>query len=407
MYLRFAWRYFKAKKSAKAINIIAWVTMWVIAFATCCQILVLSVFNGFEDLVKSLYSSFYTDIRISPSKGKTIVIKPEQLNSIRKSDMIKGVSLVAEEKALLKHEKGQLVISLKGVDDAFKEVSGVPGHMVSGSFETGSPDDPAMIAGLGIQQAAGIMLEPSLPPQLFTVILPRFNNSSKDPISMLSEATLYTSGIFSIQQEFDNNYALTHIDFVKRLLQLGPYEYTGAEIKLTSRTDPENATAFLRNLLGPGYSIQTRYEQNETLFNSMRLEKWAIFAILTLILIIAAFNMISALTLLVLEKRQDIQILKSMGSTRSRIKGIFLGEGLLLGILGCMIGMAMATLICYLQIKYQFIHLEGGAFLIDYFPVKMLIRDYVLVSLSTLVITLLASWMPSHKAANHSFLPNQ
>ena len=407
MYITFAWRYFKAKKSAKAINIIAWVTMLVIAFTTCCQVLVLSVFNGFEGLVQSLYSSFYTDLRISPAKGKTIELDSSQLALIRKNGMVAGISMIAEEKALLQHENGQLVITLKGVDEAFADVSGVPGHLIKGSFQIGNPDDPGMIVGSGIQHAAGIFLDESVPPQTFTVILPRFSNSDTDPLSMLSEANLSPTGVFSIQQEFDNNYAITNVDFVKNMMQLKPHEYSAAEISLLKTADPERVRSYLREILGKAYKIQTRYEQNESLFNSMRLEKWAIFAILTLILIIAAFNMISALTMLVLEKRQDIQILKSMGASKSRIKGIFLSEGLLVGILGCLLGITLATLISMLQLKYKFIPLEGGAFLIDYFPVKMMARDFILVSTTAMIITLCASWIPSRKAANQPFRLNQ
>jgi lipoprotein-releasing system permease protein len=407
MYITFAWRYFKAKKSAKAINIIAWVTMLVIAFTTCCQVLVLSVFNGFEGLVQSLYSSFYTDLRISPAKGKTIELDSSQLALIRKNGMVAGISMIAEEKALLQHENGQLVITLKGVDEAFADVSGVPGHLIKGSFQIGNPDDPGMIVGSGIQHAAGIFLDESVPPQTFTVILPRFSNSDTDPLSMLSEANLSPTGVFSIQQEFDNNYAITNVDFVKNMMQLKPHEYSAAEISLLKTADPERVRSYLREILGKAYKIQTRYEQNESLFNSMRLEKWAIFAILTLILIIAAFNMISALTMLVLEKRQDIQILKSMGASKSRIKGIFLSEGLLVGILGCLLGITLATLIGMLQLKYKFIPLEGGAFLIDYFPVKMMARDFILVSTTAMIITLCASWIPSRKAANQPFRLNQ
>jgi lipoprotein-releasing system permease protein len=407
MYITFAWRYFKAKKSAKAINIISWVTMLVIAFTTCCQILVLSVFNGFEGLVQSLYSSFYSDLRISPARGKTIELDSNQLTMIRKNGMIRGISMIAEEKALLKHENGQLVITLKGVDENFHQVSGVPAHMVKGSFNTGNSEDPGMVVGLGLQQTAGISLEESAPPQMFTVILPRFSRSDTDPLSMLSEANLSATGVFSIQQEFDNNYAITDIDFVKNMMQLNPHEYSAAEIRLTQTADPEKVKKYLETLPGKNFKIQTRFEQNESLFNSMRMEKWAIFAILTLILIIAAFNMISALTMLVLEKKQDIQILKGMGATKSRIRGIFLSEGLLLGALGCFLGITLATAICLLQLKYKIIPLQGGAFLIDYFPVKIMARDFILVSATALFITIGASWIPSGKAANQPFRLNQ
>src|SRR3982751_599383 len=151
MYLTFARRYFKAKKSANAINIIAWVTLGVIAFATACQVLVLSVFNGFEGLVKSLYSSFYADMKIIPQKGKTFFLSTEQLGSLKKHPGIQAVSLIAEEKALLQNEDLQTQVFLKGVDENYNKVSGVPGKIVEGQFVVGDTTNPGLIVGSGIQ----------------------------------------------------------------------------------------------------------------------------------------------------------------------------------------------------------------------------------------------------------------
>jgi lipoprotein-releasing system permease protein len=176
-------------------------------------------------------------------------------------------------------------------------------------------------------------------------------------------------------------------------------EYTGLEIRLKSESDINMSKKTIASLLGDKYSVQTKYEQNTNLYNTMKMEKWAIYAVLTLILIIAAFNMISALTMLVLEKKQDIAILQSMGSTRSAIKKIFLSEGLLLGAIGATTGIVLAVIICLLQVKFKLIKLQGGSFLIDYFPVKLIPTDFLLVSVTALVIAFIASWFPAHKAA--------
>lgn len=172
MYLKFAWRYFKAKKSANAINIIAWVTVGVIAFATACQILVLSVFNGFEDLVKSLYASFYTDIKIVPTNGKTFTLTPEQITSIKKQPDVNAVSLIAEERGIIKNDDAQTTVYLKGVDDNYVNVSGVPAKTTQGSFNIGTLDDPGLVVGYGIQNAAAIDVEGIVEPSLPTLILP-------------------------------------------------------------------------------------------------------------------------------------------------------------------------------------------------------------------------------------------
>lgn len=404
MYLTFAWRYFKAKKSAHAINIIAWVTTGVIAFATCCQILVLSVFNGFEDLVRSLYSSFYTDLKIVPEKGKTFLLDPERIARLRNHPLLAGMCMITEEKALLNNENGQLVVTLKGVDGDFIKVSGVPASVFNGKFETGSAEEPKAVLGSGIQYASGAFVDKAFSLPRLTVILPRAHMQSTDPLNLLSEGYLEVAGAFSIQQEFDNNYVITGIDFVRNQMNLQKNEYTAAEIKLKSGADLTEMKKEILRLLGTGYKVETKYEQNQSLYNTMRLEKWAIFAILTLILIIAAFNMISALTMLVLEKRSDIQILQSMGASTSRIRKIFLFEGLLLGGLGALAGMTLALIICLLQLKFKFISLKQGAFLIDHFPVKMLLTDFLLVAASSASIALLASWLPAGKASRQIFM---
>ncbi len=400
MYLNFAWRYFKAKKSANAINIIAWVTVGVIAFATCCQVLVLSVFNGFEGLVKSLYSSFYTDLRVVPEKGKTFTLSPSSLQQVRNTSGIQAISMIVQEKALLQNGEAQSVVQLKGVDENFAAVSGVPEKVVRGQFNLGTRDEPALLVGIGIQQAAAISLQPAFGPDNLTLILPRNKSTSNDPLESLSEGNAVATGVFSIQQDFDNSYALTNIDFVKQQTGLSADEYSLMEIKLAPDANMEKSKRSIQQLLGKKFSVQTRYEQNSNLYSTMQLEKWAIYAILTLILVIAAFNMISALTMLVLEKKQDIAILQSMGAAQGQVKKIFLAEGILLGCIGTALGIGLAVLICLLQLKYKWIKLQGGSFLLDYFPVKFLAADFILVISTALAITIIASWLPAKKAAS-------
>ena len=398
MYFRFAWRYFKAKKSANAINIIAWVTTVVIAFATCCQLLVLSVFNGFEGLVKSLYSSFYSDMRIIPAAGKTFTLTNAQLDSIGRMPLNGGMALVAEEKALLQNGEQQTVVSLKGVDKNYENISGVSLNISAGNFDVGSIDTPKLVVGYGVQNAASINMSDAYPASIVTLILPKKNLNAMAADAM-SEGIATAAGVFTIQQEIDNQYALTNIDFVKQQMGFDADEFSAAEIKFAVKTEEETAQKILQQYLGPAYKVQTRYEQNANLYSTMRLEKWAIYAVLTLILIIAAFNMVSALTMLVLEKRKDISILQSMGTSKAGIRKIFLTEGLLLGIIGAASGIVLALLICLLQIKFHLIKISGGSFLIDYFPVKLIGTDFLMVAATAVSIAFLASWFPANKAA--------
>ncbi len=403
MYLTFAWRYFKAKKSANAINIIAWVTVGVIAFATACQILVLSVFNGFEGLVKSLYSSFYTDIKIIPEKGKTFILTPAQIKLLKQQPGIKAVSLIAEEKALLQNEDLQTIVYLKGVDSNYRLVSGVADKTNEGEFNTGDADGPGLIVGAGIQNAAAVNVDTSygIAVSILTLVLPKKGKVSvSDPLQSLSEGNVKATGVFSIQQDFDNKYAITNIDFVKQQMGFATDEFSAAEIKLTEISDLSKIQQELAQLLGGAFKVQTKYEQNTSLYNTMKMEKWAIYAVLTLILFIAAFNMISALTMLVLEKQKDISVLQSMGADKNMILKIFLGEGLLLAGIGAVAGISMALIVSFIQIKFQLIKLQGGSFLIDYFPVELQATDFILVVSTVAFISFWASWFPARKAAN-------
>jgi lipoprotein-releasing system permease protein len=394
----FAWRYFKAKKTTNAINIIAWISIVAIIIGTASLILVLSVFNGFEDLVKSLYSSFYPDIRISPVAGKQISLTQEQLNKIRSVKGVMNISLVAEEKALLQNGEFQSIIYLKGVDEQYAKVTGVSKHIVKGNFKTGDADFPLLVLGAGIENAVAVQSDRSLAP--LVVYLPKKTGVDlSNPLESISADTINTSGTFLIQQDFDNKYAITNLQFVKQMLGMDADQYGAAELIINQGTDPDDIKESLTKVLGNHYLVQTRYEQNQSLYSVMSAEKWVIYAILSLILVVAAFNMIGALTMLVLEKQQDISVLHALGGTRSFIQKIFLSEGLLLAVIGGCIGMLIAVVLAFLQVNFKLIPLQGGTFLIDYFPVKLSLADFLLVGVTVLVIAVLASWLPARKAA--------
>ncbi len=405
----FAWRYFKAKKTTNAINIISWISIVAILIGTASLILVLSVFNGFEGLVKSLYSSFYPDVKISPLSGKQMVLTPEQLQKIKSVKGVRAVSLVVEEKALLQNKADeadssdyQSIVYLKGVDSNYTSVTTVAGHLIAGNFNTGTEDNPLLILGAGVENAVHVQTESNIRP--LALYTPRKGQVNlMDPLQSLSAEAVNTSGTFVIQQDFDNKYAITNLAFVKRMLMMQPNAYSGAEIAVTNGTDADDVRDELKIILGKAYSVQNRFEQNVSLFSVMRIEKWIIYAILSLILIVAAFNMVGALTMLVLEKKQDISVLHALGAGKNFIQNIFLTEGLLLALIGGGTGMLLAFLIGWLQTKYHLIPLEGSTFMIDYFPVKMVFSDFLLVAVTILIIALVASWIPARKAALQQF----
>jgi lipoprotein-releasing system permease protein len=407
----FAWRYFKAKKTTNAINIISWISILAIVIGTAALILVLSVFNGFEGLVKSLYTSFYPDVKISAASGKQIVLTPEQLQKIRSVKGVKAVSLFVEEKALLQNKANdtdsvdfQSIIYLKGVDSNYTTVTTVADNLIGNvKFNTGTEDQPLLILGSGVENAVHVRSESNIRP--LAVYMPRKGAVSlDDPLQSLSTEAVNTSGTFVIQQDFDNKYALTNLAFVKRMLVMDENSYSGAEIAVTKGRNADDVRDEIKKLLGKSYLIQNRFEQNASLFSVMRIEKWIIYAILSLILIVAAFNMVGALTMLVLEKKQDISVLHALGAGRGFIQKIFLSEGLLLAIIGGGAGMLLAFIIGTLQIKFHLVPLEGSTFLIDYFPVKMVLSDFLLVAFTVLIIALIASWLPARKAALQQFV---
>lgn len=396
----FAWRYFNAKKSTNAINIIAWTSVVAMGTGTAALIILLSVFNGFEDLVKSLYADFYTDLRIIPATGKTISLSAAQQQKLAHWPGVKAVSLTVEEKAQLQNGGYPALVVVKGVDENFQRVSNVAARMIRGKFSLGDADRPATVLGAGVENQLQVESDRALIP--LTIYLPHKGMNAvelTDLMQSLSEDHIAPSGAFAIQQDFDNNYIITNLGFVKRMLGLDSNEYSAAEIALTNKDQEQNVKQGLQQLLGKAYVVQTMYEQNQSLYATMQHEKWFIFVLLSFILVVAAFTMIGALTMLILEKQKDIQILKAMGSTSLTIQKIFLSEGLLLAGIGGTGGIALALLVGWLQVTFKLIKLQGSTFLIDHYPVKFLPADILLVFITVVIIAFIASWFPSRKAA--------
>lgn len=394
---KIAWRYFWSKKSTNAINIIAWIGVVAIAFGTGALIIVLSVFNGFEDLVKGLYSDFYTDLNIIPTQGKILRLTEEQIKNIRSKKSINAVSFSVEEKAVLVNGDFQSIIQLKAVDDNYLKVSNLSKHIVSGKYNVGNVENPLLVLGAGIENAIGVDVEKNVFP--LTIYLPN-HTASFSGIQSLSSYNINPSATFLLQQEFDNKYALTNLAFLKYMLNLKSDEFSSVEIKLNEKVSATSVKIELEKELGSQYLVQTLYEQNKSLFSIMQMEKWVIYALLTLILLISSFNIIGALTMLVLEKKKDISVLQSMGADKKLIQKIFTSEGLLIVSIGGIIGTILAIAFVLLQLNYKLIKLSGGSFVVDYYPVKILVTDILLVVITIVVIGLIASWLPAKKAAN-------
>ncbi|HWV69677.1 FtsX-like permease family protein, partial [Chitinophaga sp.] len=398
MVWQFASRYFRAKKSTNAINIIAWVSVVAIAVGAGALIVILSVFNGFEGLVKSLYSSFYPALKVEPVTGKTIILTPAQLAQISAVQGVAHFSRVIEEKAVLRYGDEPTIAVLKGVDSSYNYVTDVKSNIIRGRFDTGDSVAYRAVLGLELEGALGVDVVHSIAP--VTVYLPRRNvNAFVTPEDALNNGVLYPAGTFAIQQEFNSKYVITNIEFLRNLLQMAPDEMSSLEIGTRAGINDKVLKAQLEKLLGSKYKVQTRYEQNQSLYAIMQTEKWAVYVIPSFIMIIAAFNMIGSLYMLVIEKQKDITILKAMGARKSLIMRIFLAEGLIIAGIGTALGLGLGTTFCMLQQHFGIIKLEGTSFLVDSYPVSMHAADFVLVFITIMVIGIAASWYPARRAA--------
>ena len=369
---------------------------------TAALIIVLSVFNGLESLVRSLYTSFYSDIRIGgPGDEKFITVEPAQVAQLRAMAGIKGFSFTIEDKSLLQFNRLQPVM-LKGVDSNYIHVNGVGNSLVRGKWELGNADHPVAVLGSGVESALNIESDRSLEPFVAYMFTEKGVVDPAHPENAIRSESVAAAGTFRIQQDFDNNYVITNLAFMQQMLGLDSNRVGAVEIALKNERDAMPVKKNLQRIFGAGFLVQTRYEQNQALFGIMRMEKWVIYFVLTLILAVAAFNMVGALTMLVLEKKKDIQVLKALGADSRFIRRIFLQEGLLLGIVGGLSGILLALLLGWLQVRFKLVPLDGN-FLIDYYPVKFLAGDLALVAGTILVIGLLASWIPARRAADQPF----
>lgn len=397
-----AFRYLVSKKSTNAINWITRVAMTGMGFGTMALILVLSVFNGFEGLVVSLYHAFNPDVQITANAGKVFPVNERMLAEIAALQEVEHVASVLEENVILKYKDHEYIASIKGVDRAYEKVTGVGEKMVEGKFVLAENGSSYAVLGAGVAGSLLVDVENTL--QTIQVYLPRRGKEtmSLDPSQAFIKKNIQPAGVFSIQQEFDSKYMLVPLGFVRELLNYTT-EVSALELKLKSPADPEDVKMQLAKILGDGFSIKDRYEQNQFLYRVMRMEKWAVYAILSLILVIAAFNIIGSLSMLVLEKTKDIAILKTMGADNGMIRKIFLLEGLLTSLTGSLIGATVAVLLCVIQIQFKVIKLQGsGTFVIDAYPVEMQWLDFALVAITVIVIAVATSWLPAQRAALRS-----
>jgi len=392
--LYIAKRYLLAKKSQNVINIISGISVIGVAVGTMALIVVLSVFNGFNSLVQSLFSVFDPDIKIELVEGKTFTPDKNTVEKILNHPGVESFSEVLEENALFMYDDRQHVVTMKGVDENYRKVSGVDTMIIEGDYIlTGSKNNNFTVMGRGVANMLGA--GPNHVDPVSVYMPSRTAPPTLRPERAFNREAVFPSGIFSVEQEFDMDYALVPIAFARRLLEFDN-EVTSLNIKISEGFSHKRVKQDLQEITGERLKVMDRYEQHEWLYKLMQTEKWAIFLILTFILMVASFNIIGSLTMLIIEKKKDMAVLRSLGADSGLIHKIFLLEGWMISVVGAFAGLILGTAVCLIQMEYEVIKLYGtGAFIIDAYPVELQLQDYLYVFLTVLTIGFLSAWYPA------------
>jgi lipoprotein-releasing system permease protein len=398
----FALKYVFSKKNTKAINVISWISILAIMVGTAALLIVLSVFNGIEEFVKKQYTNFYTDLSITPQLGKTFVPDAGFMQQLNAQKNVTKYSVMLQESVLATHNNKQSFITMRGVDTNYEAITNFNKCVLYGDTNITSTNYKQLILGQSLCGTLEVS-EQSLEP----LVIYAFNkdaNLSLAPQDAIKETQMYVTGVFGVQQEFDSKYGITSLQNMRELLNM-PDAVSSIELQLNTVVNADDILESLTPLLKKNKLVgHTRLQQNKTLYYVLQSEKWMVFAVMCLLLVIASFNMISSLSMLVLEKQRDISLLKALGGNEKTVRNIFLGTGLSIALIGSILGLCLAVLICVIQIQFGVFKMGGGNLLINAYPVKMLFTDFVLVLITVLIIGFVASIIPSIKASKQKTL---
>jgi lipoprotein-releasing system permease protein len=399
-----ALRYLKARRSRHIINWISRISVAGIAVGTMALIIILSVFNGLEGLIRSLFGAFDPDIRITAVEGKSFSFDDRLRERLENSGAVAHYCEVIEENALLVYRDRQTIATVKGVCDGFNQVSGIDSMIIDGQFQLYQGEMPTGVIGYELASQLGVGLNFINPVHIW--VPRRSERLILDPTRAFNHQTIFPAGVFSVQQDYDSKYFIVPADYARELFGYGADELSAIEVSIPQRLSSGTAKTLLKSAFGEEFRIQDRMEQHAYFYKVMASEKWIIFLIMTFILFIASFNTISSLSLLLLEKKADMNTLQSLGAREATVRQVFLWEGILVTGLGLVIGLSVGALICLLQQQFGFIRLPGsGSFVVDAYPVKMIFTDFMLVTLMVGVIGLIASYIPIRIMKRRYFLP--
>ena len=385
-------RYFKTKKRSNFVHIISWVSMFGVAIGTSALILVLSVFNGFEDLVLSMYNSFDPHLKITSNEGKTF--HPEEAkNLLLTFDEVEISALVLEEKVLLKYQEKEYIATAKGVSKEYLELTNFNSLLIDGEYINGFKSNNIAVVGRGVAYFLSIGIG-SMFDQL-NVFMPNRNSVTLlNPSTAFKQSAVLPVGVFGVQSEVDSEYIITPLLFVQQLAQRKD-AVSSIEIKLKDEGQMITIQKQLQKVLGTKYMIENRFQQQKFLYKILNTEKLAVFLILTFIMIIAAFNIVGSLSMLMLDKKKSIETLRNLGCTLKDIQSLFFKKSMLTIISGIVIGLFCGLGLAFLQQTFGIITFGGGSFVINTYPIAIVFKDVILVAVTVLLIGGLASWYPA------------
>jgi len=383
-------RYLFSRKTTHAINIISGISMLGIFVGSAALIIILSVFNGLEKVILSLYNNFTPELKIEAKQGKTFNPNTAYFNDLRKNPAIFSYNEVLEEKALVRYGDKQVPTIIKGESDDFLKNKNLDSTIQIGKFALKDDyDKPTVVIGSIVQASLGVNIEDKFVP--LEIYSPRRTATvnSIDPTDDFVVKYIYASGVFSIQQDFDN-IIVAPLAFTRQLLDQ-PVEVSAIELNLKDGANADDLQQTIKDKIGADFNVRNRAEQNALLYKILHSEKWAVYLILTFVVIIATFNIVGSLTMLVMDKRKDIAILSSLGAGKQLIQGIFFCEGMLITLIGCLGGMLLALIFCLVQEHFGWIKMGSAYTAMDAYPIAIKLSDFGLVFLTVMVISVIAA----------------
>lgn len=397
--LYIALRYLFSPKKHNAINIISLICAIGVCIGTMALVCVLSVFNGFQDLIGGTFSQLDPDLRISKIEGKTFDRTAAEIQQVTQQSFVETSSFVMEENAVVKYGERQTWLTVKGVDENYKKLIDTNGFIKDGRFIFSNGENEFGLLGLTLAAKLDASIYVPQPLELYA---PKHNTKIEmsNPEGAFNQESIYLSGIYSAdQEEIDGKYLYVSIKEAQHLFDYGANDCTGLELKLKSGTNVDDAKKVLTEKLGPNYKVEDKKEQHLEFYRMLKVEKWISYLILTFILLIAVFNVTGSLSMLIIEKKDDINTLHNLGANNSTIANIFLLEGWLVTILGAIVGVLIGVGLCLAQQQWGLISLggadESGMFLTDAYPVDVQIGDLFIVLFTVLLSGLLVAWLPT------------